>query len=148
MREHSELVAIFYIAVTGYMVIYAVLYNKYAAYLQPVRKERVKLLRKEKFITDLLSAAHHQPADPSTAANLDSQIQEREDVYCETITQLESHYQSAVRYVKGTEVMLKRMKDELFKYKSENARLKHENFQFQELPPASLHSSIPQPINA
>ena len=41
----------------------------------------------------------------------------------EKLTQLENDYQSAVHYVKGTEKMLKQLKDQLAKYKSENGRL-------------------------
>ncbi|RAL62131.1 hypothetical protein DID88_002617 [Monilinia fructigena] len=50
--------------------------------------------------------------------------QEAESAYREKLGQLENDYQSAVHYVKGTEKMLKRMKDELSRYKQENSRLK------------------------
>ncbi|CAO1633997.1 unnamed protein product [Sympodiomycopsis kandeliae] len=46
--------------------------------------------------------------------------------YKERMAQLESDYQTAVQFVKGTEKMLRRMKDELTKYKSENASLQSE----------------------
>lgn len=52
------------------------------------------------------------------------QAQESESAYREKLTQLESDYQSAVHYVKGTEKMLKQLKDQLGRYKSENGRLK------------------------
>lgn len=52
--------------------------------------------------------------------------QEAGRVYQEKLEQLENDYQSAVHYVKGTEKMLKRMKDELSKYKTQNARLQTE----------------------
>jgi len=55
-----------------------------------------------------------------------SQSQEVEAAYREKLSQLENDYQSAVHYVKGTEKMLKRMKDELSKYKGENGNLKAE----------------------
>jgi DNA repair exonuclease SbcCD ATPase subunit len=55
-----------------------------------------------------------------------SQSQEVESTYREKLAQLENDYQSAVHYVKGTEKMLKRMKDELSKLKVENGRLKAE----------------------
>ncbi|KFY35113.1 hypothetical protein V494_06194, partial [Pseudogymnoascus sp. VKM F-4513 (FW-928)] len=55
-----------------------------------------------------------------------SQSQEVEGTYREKLAQLENDYQSAVHYVKGTEKMLKRMKDELSKLKGENGRLKAE----------------------
>ena len=47
-------------------------------------------------------------------------------MYREKLEQLENDYQSAVHYVKGTEKMLKRMKDELSKYKTQNARMQTE----------------------
>lgn len=52
--------------------------------------------------------------------------QEAETAFREKLGQLENDYQSAVHYVKGTEKMLKRMKDELAKYKTENTRLKEQ----------------------
>ncbi|RDW77457.1 hypothetical protein BP6252_05510 [Coleophoma cylindrospora] len=54
----------------------------------------------------------------------ESREQQAESAYREKLGQLENDYQSAVHYVKGTEKMLKRMKDELSKYKAENARMK------------------------
>ncbi|KAG8534355.1 uncharacterized protein KY384_001199 [Bacidia gigantensis] len=48
---------------------------------------------------------------------------ESERMYSEKLELLESDYQSAVHYVKGTEKMLKRMKDELTKYKKQNEHL-------------------------
>jgi len=42
------------------------------------------------------------------------------------LAQLESDYQSAVHYVKGTEKMIRRTKEELTKYKSQNAFLQTE----------------------
>ncbi|PWN27111.1 hypothetical protein BDZ90DRAFT_220990 [Jaminaea rosea] len=46
--------------------------------------------------------------------------------YRERMSQLESDYQTAVQFVKGSEKMLRRMKDELTKYKTENASLQSE----------------------
>jgi hypothetical protein len=63
-------------------------------------------------------------AHQDTRQNFESQQQEAESGYREKLSQLENDYQSAVHYVKGTEKMLKRMKDELSKYKSDNTRLK------------------------
>ncbi|KXJ94043.1 hypothetical protein Micbo1qcDRAFT_187874 [Microdochium bolleyi] len=60
------------------------------------------------------------------------QAQEMEGAYRERVTQLENDYQSAVHYVKGTEKMLKRMKEELAKYKSDNTRLKNENIELED----------------
>lgn len=49
--------------------------------------------------------------------------QEADRAYREKLEQLENDYQSAVHYVKGTEKMLKRMKDELGRYKTQNVKL-------------------------
>lgn len=66
-------------------------------------------------------AAHEE-----TKQTLSSQAQESESQYREKLTQLENDYQSAVHYVKGTEKMLKQLKEQLSRYKSENSRLKEE----------------------
>jgi hypothetical protein len=60
------------------------------------------------------------------------QAQEAEAAYRDRVSQLENDYQSAVHYVKGTEKMLKRMKEELAKYKTENSRLKAENIDLED----------------
>ncbi|KAM3566060.1 hypothetical protein ARSEF4850_000959 [Beauveria asiatica] len=52
------------------------------------------------------------------------QAQNSESAYREKLSQLENDYQAAVHYVKGTEKMLKQMKEQLQRYKAENARLK------------------------
>lgn len=54
------------------------------------------------------------------------QASDSEAVYRDKLTQLENDYQSAVHYVKGTEKMLKQLKEQLARYKSENSRLKTE----------------------
>lgn len=66
-------------------------------------------------------AAHEE-----TRQTLSTQSQESEAQYREKLTQLENDYQSAVHYVKGTEKMLKQLKEQLSRYKSENSRLKEE----------------------
>lgn len=66
-------------------------------------------------------AAHEE-----TKQTLSSQAQESEAAYREKLTQLDNDYQSAVHYVKGTEKMLKQLKEQLSRYKSENSRLKEE----------------------
>lgn len=66
-------------------------------------------------------AAHEE-----TKQALSSQVQETDSQYREKLTQLENDYQSAVHYVKGTEKMLKQLKEQLARYKSENSRLKEE----------------------
>ncbi|KAH7037416.1 uncharacterized protein B0I36DRAFT_65816 [Microdochium trichocladiopsis] len=68
------------------------------------------------------------------------QAQEMEGAYRERVAQLENDYQSAVHYVKGTEKMLKRMKEELAKYKSDNARLKNENIELEDRVAAAASS--------
>jgi hypothetical protein len=71
-------------------------------------------------------AAHNE-----TKSNNESREQDAESTYREKLTQLEQDYQSAVHYVKGTEKMLKRMKDELAKYKTENTRMKEQLADFE-----------------
>ncbi|PGH05056.1 hypothetical protein GX51_03154 [Blastomyces parvus] len=62
-------------------------------------------------------------AHEETKLSFESREQEADRAYNEKLEQLENDYQSAVHYVKGTEKMLKRMKDELSKYKSQNSKL-------------------------
>ena len=62
-------------------------------------------------------------AHEATKASYEVSQQGSEKAYREKLEQLEQDYQSAVSYVKGTEKMLKRMKDELTKSKSQNTRL-------------------------
>ncbi|KAF4589558.1 Kelch-type beta propeller [Ophiocordyceps camponoti-floridani] len=66
-------------------------------------------------------AAHEE-----TKQTFASQAQESETAYREKLSQLESDYQSAVHYVKGTEKMLKQLKDQLTRYKTDNGKLKAE----------------------
>lgn len=66
-------------------------------------------------------AAHEE-----TKQMLSTKAQESEAQYREKLTQLENDYQSAVHYVKGTEKMLKQLKEQLSRYKAENSRLKEE----------------------
>ncbi|KAM3068426.1 Negative regulator of mitotic exit [Clarireedia jacksonii] len=61
-----------------------------------------------------------------TKEAFENREQEAESAYREKLSQLENDYQSAVHYVKGTEKMLKRMKDELSKYKADNTRMKEQ----------------------
>ncbi|PGH09859.1 hypothetical protein AJ79_05585 [Helicocarpus griseus UAMH5409] len=65
-------------------------------------------------------------AHEETKASFESREQEADRAYHEKLEQLENDYQSAVHYVKGTEKMLKRMKDELSKYKTQNSKLQSE----------------------
>ncbi|KAJ5805479.1 uncharacterized protein N7503_003081 [Penicillium pulvis] len=56
-------------------------------------------------------------------SSFESREQEADRAFREKLEQLENDYQSAVHYVKGTEKMLKRMKDELSRYKAQNAKM-------------------------
>ena len=58
-----------------------------------------------------------------TKSQFDQRMHEADSTYREKLEQLENDYQSAVHYVKGTEKMLKKMKEELTKYKSANQQL-------------------------
>lgn len=71
-----------------------------------------------------LSAA--QAAHEETKAAAAKQAQEAETTYRDKLAQLDNDYQSAVHYVKGTEKMLKQLKEQLTRYKTENSRLKEQ----------------------
>lgn len=62
-------------------------------------------------------------AHEETKTTFEKSQQSSDFAFREKIEQLEQDYQSAVSYVKGTEKMLKRMKDELTKSKTYNGRL-------------------------
>jgi chromosome segregation ATPase len=80
-------------------------------------------------------------AHQNTKQMYESREQEAEAAYREKLGQLEHDYQSAVHYVKGTEKMLKRMKDELSKYKSDNTRMKEQLADHEER--ATTRSAVP-----
>jgi chromosome segregation ATPase len=61
-----------------------------------------------------------------------AQAQESESTYRDKLAQLENDYQSAVHYVKGTEKMLKQLKEQLSRYKTENTRLKEQLVELEE----------------
>ncbi|TQS35169.1 hypothetical protein Golomagni_04417 [Golovinomyces magnicellulatus] len=63
-------------------------------------------------------------AHEETKQVFEAREKEVERSYREKLTQLDNDYQTAVKYVKGTEKMLKRLNDELAKYKVDNIRLK------------------------
>ncbi|KAI5867587.1 hypothetical protein GGS23DRAFT_184620 [Durotheca rogersii] len=73
------------------------------------------------------NAAHEE-----TKQTFAAQAQESEAAYRERITQLENDYQSAIHYVKGTEKILKKIKQDLASAKSDNGRLKNENMELEE----------------
>jgi chromosome segregation ATPase len=70
--------------------------------------------------------ANANTAHEETKQGFAIQLQESESAYREKLAQLEGDYQSAVHYVKGTEKMLKQLKDQLARYKTENGQLKTE----------------------
>lgn len=55
-----------------------------------------------------------------------AELESTEALYRDKLAQLENDYQSAVHYVKGTEKMLKQLKEQLARYKAENTKLKSE----------------------
>lgn len=65
-------------------------------------------------------------AHEETKSGFEYREHEADRAYHEKLEQLENDYQSAVHYVKGTEKMLKRMKDELSKYKAQAVKLQNE----------------------
>lgn len=65
-------------------------------------------------------------AHEETKASYEAATNEAHHQYSEKLEQLENDYQSTIHYVKGTEKILKRMKDELSKYKSHNSKLQSE----------------------
>ncbi|EAA36526.3 hypothetical protein GE21DRAFT_2107 [Neurospora crassa] len=67
-----------------------------------------------------------QAAHEETKASAAKQAQEAETTYRDKLAQLDNDYQSAVHYVKGTEKMLKQLKEQLTRYKTENSRLKEQ----------------------
>ena len=82
--------------------------------------------------------AHHE-----TKSSFEAREQEAEQQYREKLEQLENDYQSAVHYVKGTEKMLKRMKDELSRYKTQNARLQSELEEASKNSSKSIENAVP-----
>ncbi|KAK3693609.1 hypothetical protein B0T22DRAFT_421072 [Podospora appendiculata] len=76
--------------------------------------------------------ASTQAAHDETKATAALQAQESATAYREKLAQLENDYQSAVHYVKGTEKMLKQLKDQLSRYKTENSRLKEQVVELEE----------------
>lgn len=63
-------------------------------------------------------------AHEETKSFYEAREQDFERAHREKLSQLDNDYQAAVNYVKGSEKMLKRLNDELAKYKVENIRLK------------------------
>lgn len=67
-----------------------------------------------------------QRSHEDTKMMFEAREQEAEKAYRERLEQLENDYQSLLTYVKGTEKMLKKMNEELKKYKSSNQKLQTE----------------------
>ena len=67
-----------------------------------------------------------QQAHQETRSSVETREQEADKAYREKLQLLENDYQSAISYVKGTEKMLKKMKEELRKFRKENERLQRE----------------------
>ncbi|KAJ8702368.1 hypothetical protein PTI98_001088 [Pleurotus ostreatus] len=76
---------------------------------------------------DHLRANSHSPSRTTEAearaADLERKLEETERGYKVRMLQMEEDYQLAVRYVKGTEKMMRRMRDEVTKQKKTNAEL-------------------------
>lgn len=89
-----------------------------ASHLDASDQTRLRELEQQ---LDLSQKEHEE-----TKASFELREQEAERVFRDKLEQLEQDYESAVHYVKGTEKMLKRLKDELTKYKNQNARLQGE----------------------
>ena len=72
------------------------------------------------------------------------ELEETNSSYRERMSQLENDYQTAVQFVKGSEKMLRRMKDELTKYKTENSSLQSELISVRSgnYPPSSDNEAI------
>lgn len=73
-----------------------------------------------------------QSALEETRAQAAAHAQESESTYRDKLAQLENDYQSAVHYVKGTEKMLKQLKEQLSRYKGENTKLKEQVMELEE----------------
>ncbi|KIY51211.1 hypothetical protein FISHEDRAFT_37425, partial [Fistulina hepatica ATCC 64428] len=71
-------------------------------------------------------ANDHTDAD-SRVQEMERKLQETEKGYQARLTQMEEDYQIAVHYVKGTEKMMRRMKEELTKQKDANNALQRAN---------------------
>lgn len=78
-------------------------------------------------------------------ADYEAREQEADKMYREKLELLENDYQSAVGYVKGTEKMLKHMKDELSKYKVELNKHRKQNQRLQEELDGAQHSRSIEP---
>ncbi|KAH7106738.1 hypothetical protein BKA62DRAFT_214496 [Auriculariales sp. MPI-PUGE-AT-0066] len=75
-------------------------------------------------------------SDPDArVATVERKLAEVEQTHRDRMTQMEGDYQTAVNYAKGTEKMLRRLKDELHKQRDINTELKTELKQFRATSP-------------
>ncbi|UZJ53344.1 hypothetical protein CBS101457_002664 [Exobasidium rhododendri] len=76
--------------------------------------------------------------------DVERELEETNASYRGRMSQLENDYQTAVQFVKGSEKMLRRMKDELTRYKTENTSLQSEliNLRSGNYPPSSDNEAI------
>jgi chromosome segregation ATPase len=104
--------------------------HKDATRRQREAEDRVKKLEEELERASAPSVSGSSTADvaEATRRQLDAEkkLADSTVVFQDRLAQLEADYQSAVHYVKGTEKMIRRMKEELTKYKSQNAFLQTE----------------------
>ncbi|KAF8745108.1 hypothetical protein AX14_010575 [Amanita brunnescens Koide BX004] len=77
-------------------------------------------------LSDQLELARGSEAEGQRVAELEQKLDETERAYKARHHQLEEDYQLAVHYVKGTERMMRRMKDELTKQKNLNSQIQTE----------------------
>ncbi|KKA30140.1 hypothetical protein TD95_002804 [Thielaviopsis punctulata] len=92
--------------------------------VSPEQQARVKDLEAQ--------LAEANSAHEKTKQSLNTQLQESVAHYRDKLTQLEHDYNSAVHYVRSTERMLNKLKEEQTSYKSENKRLKADLDGFEE----------------
>jgi chromosome segregation ATPase len=104
--------------------------HKDATRRQREAEERVKKLEEELERSSAPSVSGSSTTDAAEATRrqleAEKKLAESTIVFQDRLAQLEADYQSAVHYVKGTEKMIRRMKEELTKYKSQNAFLQTE----------------------
>ena len=100
--------------------------HKEATRRQREAEERVKKLEEELDRQSVGSSSADITEANRRQAEAEKKLADSTIVFQDRLAQLEADYQSAVHYVKGTEKMIRRMKDELTKYKSQNAFLQTE----------------------
>ncbi|KAI0095103.1 hypothetical protein BDY19DRAFT_879808 [Irpex rosettiformis] len=95
--------------------------------LQQKREAEVQIETLSAEIERLQPSGSHQNGDADTRiVELEQKLEETESSYKARLQQLEEDYQLAVHYVKGTEKMMRKMKDELAKQKVLNQSIQSE----------------------